>query len=102
MRGMIGAQGHLMSEKVKIVGTNFLFEGRPVVASGLPTLEDGEFSTDPSWWRVKKSDNKFIFSCLSGRLQGGEMKVELTETEYEQLVNGKITADDICLKYNIG
>ncbi|OMQ20227.1 hypothetical protein [Serratia oryzae] len=90
-----------MSDKVKIIGTDFMFEGTPVIL-GEPKLEEGEFSTDPSWWRVKKVSDKYVFSCLSGRLQGGEMTTEITKEEYDQLVCGELTADAVCLKYNIG
>ncbi|WFQ79601.1 hypothetical protein PXH59_18975 [Xenorhabdus sp. SF857] len=66
-------------------------------------LKDNEFSTDPSWWRVVKEENeKYVFFCLSGALEGKECKAEITKDEYENLLNGNITANDICHKYYIG
>lgn len=66
------------------------------------SLGDDEFSTD-NWWRVRKlNDYQYIFFCLSGAQSVEEQKVEITESEYNQLVNGDLTANDICLKYKIG
>ncbi|APS30224.1 hypothetical protein H4F38_17420 [Pectobacterium brasiliense] len=65
-------------------------------------LGDDKFST-ADWWRVKKlNDHQHIFSCLSGAQRVGEQEVEITESEYNQLVNGELTANDICMKYKIG
>lgn len=65
-------------------------------------LGDDEFST-ANWWRVKKvSDEQYIFSCISGSQGGKEQKTDITKDEYNQLVSGELTANDICLKYNIG
>ena len=65
-------------------------------------LGDDEFST-ADWWRVKKlNDHQHIFSCLSGAQGVGEQEVEITESEYNPLVNGELTANDICMKYKIG
>ncbi|MDE8756032.1 hypothetical protein PZA22_16220 [Pectobacterium polaris] len=65
-------------------------------------LGDEEFST-ADWWRVKKlNDHQYTFSCLSGAQGAGEQKVKITESEYNQLVNGELTANDICLKYKVG
>ncbi|SLM63230.1 hypothetical protein DAQ1742_02339 [Dickeya aquatica] len=65
-------------------------------------LADGEFSTE-NWWRVRKlNDYQYIFFCLSGTQGTEEQKVEITESEYNQLINGDLTANDICLKYKIG
>lgn len=67
-----------------------------------PTLEEGEFSTDPSWWRIKEENGKYLFRCLSGALFGGECKTEITKEEFDKLHTGEITAKNICYKYNIG
>ncbi|MBA0210040.1 hypothetical protein H4F69_03215 [Pectobacterium brasiliense] len=65
-------------------------------------LGDDEFST-ADWWRVKKlNEHQYIFSCLSGAQGVGEQKVKIIESEYNQLVNGELTANDICMKYKIG
>lgn len=29
-------------------------------------------------------------------------KIEIIENEYNQLINGRLTANDICLRYKIG
>lgn len=65
-------------------------------------LVDDEFSTE-DWWRVRKLNNcQYVFFCLSGTQGTEEQKVEITESEYNELINGRLTANDICLKYKIG
>ncbi|KFX02575.1 hypothetical protein [Pectobacterium wasabiae] len=65
-------------------------------------LTDDEFSTD-DWWIVRKTnDYRYIFSCFSGGNGTEEQKVEITENEYNQLVNFNLTANYICMKYKIG
>ncbi|AIR66733.1 hypothetical protein [Cedecea neteri] len=63
---------------------------------------EGEFSTS-HWWRIKKiNDSQYVFFCLSGAQGTAEQRVAITEGEYNQLINGDLTANYICLKYKIG
>ncbi|NIG77538.1 hypothetical protein F3J34_28655 [Klebsiella sp. Ap-873] len=66
------------------------------------SLAEGEFSTS-TWWRIKKiNDCQYVFFCLSGNQGTEEKRVEITESEYNQLINGGLTSNEICLKYKIG
>ncbi|CDL83775.1 hypothetical protein [Xenorhabdus szentirmaii] len=65
-------------------------------------LRENEFSTDPSWWRVKDENGIYTFSCLSGALAGGECHTEITKEENDKLRSGEMTAEEICRKYKIG
>ncbi|HHR6028755.1 TPA: hypothetical protein ACS70J_000994 [Providencia alcalifaciens] len=65
-------------------------------------LSEDEFSTDPSWWRLKEENGKYIFSCLSGALAGGECHAEISQEENDKLRSGDMTAIEICRKYQIG
>ncbi|MBD2786516.1 hypothetical protein ID858_18400 [Xenorhabdus sp. DI] len=67
-----------------------------------PKLASNEFSTDPSWWRVKDENGIYTFSCLSGALAGGECHTKITKEENDKLRSGEITAEEICRKYKIG
>ncbi|MEQ4923755.1 hypothetical protein [Proteus hauseri] len=78
------------------------FKTVPAPEYSEPKLSHNEFSTDPSWWRLKEENGKYIFSCLSGALAGGERHAEITQEENDKLRNGKMTADEICRKYQIG
>ncbi|WFQ79600.1 hypothetical protein PXH59_18970 [Xenorhabdus sp. SF857] len=78
------------------------FKTKPAPEYSEPKLEENEFSTNPGQWRVKKENGKYIFKCLSGTLAGGECITEITEEECDELLNGKISSYEICLKYNIG
>lgn len=81
---------------------NEFYTMRPFPISGERVLKDNEFST-ANWWLVTKMENEtFVFSCLSGINGGGECKVEIMKEEYELLISEKITADEICYKYDIG
>ncbi len=91
-----------MESKVRIITkSGLIFEGTPI-SKKEPILEEGEFSTDPSWWRIKEESGKYLFRCLSGALAGGECKTEITKEEFDKLHTGEVTAKDICYKYNIG
>lgn len=91
-----------MEKTVKITTkSGLIFEGAAISVKP-PILKEGEFSTDPSWWRVKEENGKYLFRCLSGALAGGECKTEITKEEFDKLHTGEITAKDICYKYNIG
>lgn len=91
-----------MENKVKITTkSGLIFDGTPISIKK-PIIEEDEFSTDPSWWRIKEENSKYIFRCLSGALAGGECRTEITKEEFDKLHTGEITATDICHKYNIG
>lgn len=78
------------------------FKTTPAPEYTEPKLTQGEFSTDPSWWRLKEENGKYIFSCLSGALAGGECHAEISQEENDKLRSGDMTAIEICRKYQIG
>ncbi|MCX8575549.1 MULTISPECIES: hypothetical protein [unclassified Gilliamella] len=86
----------------------FNFGGVPVEIEGEPLeykepiVEENEYPKGASWWRIKPVGDKYLFSCISGSLAGGEYKTEITKEEFDKLHTGEVTAKDICYKYNIG
>ena len=66
----------------------------------LPDLVPGEYR-GPSW-SVKPVKNKFIFSFVSGELQGHHVTQEITEEEYNQAKSADFDFDALCRKYSIG
>lgn len=52
-------------------------------------------------WSVKKSNGKFIFSYISGSLQGTLKTIEISEADYNSMRENKLTFDELCIKYDI-
>jgi hypothetical protein len=51
-------------------------------------------------WSLRKDDEKFILSYVSGELQGKLKDVVISEKDYNLLVTGKISFYNISLKYD--
>ncbi|MGR9300193.1 hypothetical protein ACU8L5_33660 (plasmid) [Rhizobium leguminosarum] len=65
----------------------------------LPELREGEFRGNG--WLVSKMDGTYRLSYISGELAGQEKEIMVEEEDYEGLVSGKMTLDDICIKYGV-
>lgn len=52
-------------------------------------------------WSVKRENDHFFFCYVSGSLQGEFKKVEIAKEDFEMAKAGKITFDQLCIKYNV-
>lgn len=76
------------------------------------TVEPGEYPDDKNrknsddeyfgnGWSVKKQDDLFICTYISGALAGALKSVTISEDDFLAAKAGKITIDEICIKYNV-
>ena len=52
-----------------------------------------------SGWSVRHESDRFIFSFISGDLQGQEKQIEITKEDYLKARAGQIGFDALCIKY---
>ena len=52
-------------------------------------------------WSVEEKENKFILTYIRGSLQGTLKSAEISENDFLLAKDGKISIDELCIKYNI-
>lgn len=52
-------------------------------------------------WSVREENGKFFFHYISGSLAGNTNEIEIKEEDYLAARNGKITFDELCIKYDV-
>ncbi len=52
-------------------------------------------------WNIKKDNNIFKLTYISGSLQGKMKSIEITESDFIAAKEGKMNLDDFCIKYNV-
>jgi|1185.fasta_scaffold500372_2 hypothetical protein len=76
------------------------------------TIEPGEYPDDKNrknneneffgnGWSVKKDGESYTFTFISGSLAGKLKEVTISEEDFIAAKTGKITFDELCIKYNV-
>ncbi len=52
-------------------------------------------------WDVKKEDNKFYLSYVSGAIEGKAKRIEIMKEDYDSAKRGELDLDGFCAKYNV-
>ncbi|MDE9552697.1 hypothetical protein [Xenorhabdus bovienii] len=79
---------------------NKYYEEIPLCYNDAPqNLPEGEFVKDN--WSVRVENEKYIFSYISGEFSGRLKQVEIMECDYFKAIEGNITFDELCRKYNV-
>lgn len=52
-------------------------------------------------WSVKKDGEIYIFEYISGSLQGQLKSIHISKEDFFAAKEGKITFDELCIKYNV-
>ena len=52
-------------------------------------------------WSVKKEEDSYIFEYISGSMQGLLKSVDISKEDFFAAKEGKITFDELCIKYNV-
>ncbi len=64
-----------------------------------PTNTENEFFK--SGWSIRKENDKYYMSYISGSLQGELKLVEISNDDFVLAKDDKITLDELCIKYNV-
>lgn len=52
-------------------------------------------------WSVKRVDDFYMFEYISGALQGILKRIHISQEDFLAAKAGKITFDELCIKYNV-
>lgn len=52
-------------------------------------------------WSVKKENDKFYMSYISGSLQGELKIIEISKIDFDLAKDDKVTFDELCIKYDV-
>ena len=52
-------------------------------------------------WSIRKENNKFYMSYISGSLQGDLRIIKISKDDFNLAKDDKITFDELCIKYDV-